>query len=148
VLKGGPAAALYGSQAANGVILITTKKGTVRQGIGVEFNSNFTVGSPSMYPDFQYVYGQGLDGVKPTTQAEAISSGRLSFGAKMDGEPYMQFDGVMRPYSPVHVKDNWNNFYRNSTNLTNTIAFSGGTTEQLVYRLSLSNLTAQAMELN
>src|SRR5690606_19441655 len=46
VLKGGPAAALYGSQAANGVILITTKKGTVRQGIGVEFNSNFTVGSP------------------------------------------------------------------------------------------------------
>jgi TonB-dependent SusC/RagA subfamily outer membrane receptor len=76
VLKGGPAAALYGSQAANGVILITTKTGTAQKGIGVEFNSNFTVGSPSMYPDLQYEYGQGLDGVKPTTKAQSISSGR------------------------------------------------------------------------
>lgn len=146
VLKGGPAAALYGSQASNGVILITTKSGKAQKGIGVEFNSNFTVGSPSMYPDLQYVYGQGLDGVKPTTKAQAISSGRLSFGAKMDGQPYIQFDGVMRPYSPVNVKDNWKNFYRPSTNLTNTIAFSGGTSPALTYRVSLSDLEAQAME--
>ncbi len=146
VLKGGPAAALYGSQASNGVILITTKSGKAQKGIGVEFNSNFTVGSPSMYPDLQYTYGQGLDGVKPKTKAEAISSGRLSFGAKMDGQPYVQFDGVMRPYSPVNVKDNWKNFYRPSTNLTNTIAFSGGTSPSLTYRVSLSDLEAQAME--
>lgn len=146
VLKGGPAAALYGSQASNGVILITTKKGVIQQGVGIEFNSNFTVGGPSMYPDFQYEYGQGLDGIKPRTQAEAISSGRLSFGAKIDGEPYIQFDGVMRPYSAVHVKDNWKNFYRPSTNLTNTIAFSGGTSQELVYRLSLSDLESKAME--
>jgi len=146
VLKGGPAAALYGSQASNGVILITTKSGKVREGIGVELNSNFTVGSPSMYPEFQYEYGQGLDGVKPTTQAEAISSGRLSFGAKIDNEPYIQFDGVMRPYSAVHVKDNWKNFYRPSTNMTNTVAFSGGSTPAFVYRLSLSDLEAKAME--
>lgn len=146
VLKGGPAAALYGSQASNGVILITTKSGKAQKGVGVELNSNFTVGSPSMYPDFQYEYGQGLDGVKPKTKTEAISSGRLSFGAKMDGQPYVQFDGVMRPYSPVNVKDNWKNFYRPSTNLTNTVAFSGGSTPQLTYRLSLSDLEAQAME--
>lgn len=146
VLKGGPAAALYGSQASNGVILITTKKGVIQQGVGIELNSNFTVGGPSMYPEFQYEYGQGLDGIKPRTQAEAISSGRLSFGAKIDGEPYIQFDGVMRPYSAVHVKDNWKNFYRSSTNLTNTIAFSGGTTPELVYRLSLSDLKSKAME--
>ncbi|MES2872626.1 MAG: TonB-dependent receptor plug domain-containing protein [Bacteroidota bacterium] len=117
VLKGGPAAALYGSQASNGVILITTKSGKLQKGVGVELNSNFTVGSPSMYPDFQYEYGQGLDGVKPKTKAEAISSGRLSFGAKIDGQPYVQFDGVSRPYSAVNVKDNWKNFYRPSTNL-------------------------------
>jgi len=146
VLKGGPAAALYGSQAANGVILITTKSGKAQKGLGVEFNSNFTVGSPSMYPDLQYVYGQGLDGVKPLTKAQAISSGRLSFGAKMDGQPYVQFDGVMRPNSPVNVKDNWKNFYRPSTNLTNTIAFSGGNSAALTYRVSLSDLEAQAME--
>jgi len=146
VLKGGPAAALYGSQASNGVILITTKSGKAQKGVGVEFNSNFTVGSPSMYPEFQYEYGQGLDGKKPTTKAEAISSGRLSFGAKMDGQPYVQFDGVMRPYSPVNVKDNWKNFYRPSTNLTNTLAFSGGSSPALTYRLSLSDLEAQAME--
>lgn len=146
VLKGGPAAALYGSQASNGVILITTKSGKVQKGVGVELNSNFTVGGPSMYPDLQYEYGQGLDGIKPRTKAEAISSGRLSFGAKMDGQPYVQFDGVMRPYSPVSVKDNWKNFYRPSTNLTNTVAFSGGSSRQLTYRLSMSDLESQAMD--
>lgn len=145
-LKGGPAAALYGSQAANGVILITTKQGKMQEGVGVEFNSNFTIGGPSMYPDFQYEYGQGLDGVKPKTQTEAISSGRLSFGAKIDDQPYMQFDGKMRPYSAVNVKDNWKNFYRPSTNVTNTLAFSGGNSSALFYRLSLSDLRAKAME--
>ena len=146
VLKGGPAAALYGSQAANGVILITTKKGRLQQGVGIEVNSNFTIGGPSMYPEFQYEYGQGLDGIKPRTKAESISSGRLSFGAKIDGQPYIQFDGVMRPYSAVNVKDNWKNFYRPSTNRTNTVAFSGGSSKELVYRLSLSDLKANAME--
>lgn len=146
VLKGGPATALYGSLASNGVILITTKKGKAQQGVGVDLNSNFSVGSPSMYPEFQYEYGQGQDGVKPKTKTEAISSGRLSFGAKMDGQPYVQFDGVMRPYSPVNVKDNWQNFYRPATNLTNTAAFSGGASESLTYRLSLADLRAQALD--
>ena len=99
-----------------------------------------------MYPDLQYIYGQGLDGIKPRTKAEAISSGRLSFGAPMDGQPYVQFDGVMRPYSPVDVKQNWQNFYRPSTNLTNNVAFSGGSSSALVYRLGLSDLRAAALE--
>ena len=146
VLKGGAAAALYGSQASNGVILITTKKGMVQKGIGVEVNSNFIVGTPSMYPDFQYIYGQGLDGVKPTTQAESISSGRLNFGAPIDGKPYIQFDGVMRPYSAVNVKENWKHFYRPATTLTNTVAFSGGSSAALTYRLSLSDLQARALQ--
>jgi TonB-linked SusC/RagA family outer membrane protein len=146
VLKGGPAAALYGSQASNGVILITTKKGKLQKGIGVDINSSYSVGSPSMYPEFQYEYGQGQDGIKPATKTLSISSGRLSFGAKMDGQPYIQFDGVMRPYSPVNVKDNWKNFYRPATNLTNTAAFSGGSSEALTYRLSLSDLESQALD--
>ena len=148
ILKGGPAAALYGSQASNGVILITTKKGAVQKGVGVEIGSNFMVGSPSMYPDLQYVYGQGLDGIKPTTQAQSISSGRLSFGAKIDNVTggYVQFDGVARPYSAVNVKQNWQNFYRPSTNLTNSVAFSGGNSNALVYRLGMSDLRANALE--
>ncbi|MDR2887621.1 MAG: carboxypeptidase-like regulatory domain-containing protein, partial [Bacteroidales bacterium] len=54
VLKGGTAAALYGSMAANGVILITTKSGQARQGIGVEFNSSFTFENPLAIPEWQY----------------------------------------------------------------------------------------------
>src|SRR5690606_29398523 len=54
VLKGGTAAALYGSRAANGVILITTKSGKAQQGIGIEFNSTYTMESPLAIPDYQY----------------------------------------------------------------------------------------------
>jgi TonB-linked SusC/RagA family outer membrane protein len=145
VLKGGAAAALYGSQAANGVILITTKQGTRSgQGIGIELNSNFTQGTINIFPDYQYEYGQGSLGVRPRNQGEAISTGRLSFGEEMDGQPYVQFDGVERPYSPVNVKDNIRNFYKNSTNWVNTIAFSGGS-ESILYRFSLSDLRSQSV---
>jgi len=146
VLKGGAAAALYGSQAANGVILITTKKGVkLTKGIGVELNSNFTVGSINIFPDYQYEYGQGNQTARrPSTQGEAISTGRLSFGVPMDGQPYTQFDGVERPYSPVHAKDNIKNFYRNSSNIVNTLSFSGGS-DRVTYRLSLSDLQSNAI---
>ncbi|HRP30365.1 MAG TPA: SusC/RagA family TonB-linked outer membrane protein [Agriterribacter sp.] len=147
VLKSGAAAALYGSQAANGVILITTKSGRVQKGIGVDFNSNLVYGTPSEYPNYQYEYGSGNDGVKPATQAAALSAGRLSYGAKMDGSMVVQFDGVERPYSPVKVKDNVNNFYRPSRNFTNTIAFYGGT-NAINFRLSASDLDAQAQTPN
>lgn len=147
VLKSGAAAALYGSQAANGVILITTKSGTVQKGIGVDFNSNIVYGTPSEYPNYQYEYGSGNDGVKPATQAAALSAGRLSYGAKMDGSMVVQFDGVERPYSPVKVKDNVNDFYRPSRNFTNTVAFYGGS-NAISFRLSASDLDAQAQTPN
>lgn len=145
VLKGGAAAALYGSQAANGVILITTKKGTRQQkGIGIELNSNFTLGTINIFPEYQYEYGQGSLGVRPQSQGEAISTGRLSYGEPMDGQPYVQFDGVERPYSPVNVKDNIKAFYRNSTNIVNTVSFSGGN-ESVLYRVSASDLQSGAI---
>lgn len=142
VLKGGAAAALYGSRAANGVILITTKKGRARQGIGIEINSTTTFEDVAVFPDWQYEYGQGFDGRKPLTQAEAVSSGRLSYGAKMDGQPYIQFDGEMRPYSPV--KDNIKDFYRMGSNFINSVAFSGGN-ESITYRLGVSNTDANSI---
>lgn len=147
VLKSGAAAALYGSQAANGVILITTKKGRAQDGIGIEFNSNLSVGTPSAYPNFQYEYGSGNDGVKPATKAAALSAGRLSYGAKIDGSPVVQFDGVVRPYSAVNVKDNINNFYRPSSDLTNSLAFTGGS-EKFNFRLSVSDLRSEAQTPN
>ena len=147
VLKSGAAAALYGSQAANGVILITTKKGKAQDGIGIEFNSNVSMGNPSVYPNFQYEYGSGNDGIKPATQAAALSAGRLSYGGKIDGSPVVQFDGVIRPYSAVNVKDNINNFYRPSSDLTNSLAFTGGS-EKFNFRLSVSDLRSQAQTPN
>ncbi|WP_277478897.1 SusC/RagA family TonB-linked outer membrane protein [Catalinimonas alkaloidigena] len=144
VLKGGAAAALYGSRAANGVILITTKRGKGQKGIGVEYNGNLTFDTPSMFPDYQYEYGQGFDGRKPLTQAEALSSGRLSFGAPMDGEPSIQFDGVERPYSPVNVKDNIKNFYRTGVTFVNTVALSGGS-DNVNFRLSLSDMDVESV---
>ena len=147
VLKGGAAAALYGSQAANGVILITTKKGSAQKGVGIEVTSDANFGSPSVFPKFQYEYGQGNDGVKPATAAAALSSGRLSYGAKMDGSMVMQFDGVMRPYSPFNVKDNIKNFYNTSQNITNTVAFNAGT-EKFRMRFSASDLRAKDQQPN
>jgi len=142
VLKGGPASALYGSRAANGVILITTKKGVAQKGLGIEFNSTSTFERPSTYPEWQYEYGQGVDGRKPTTQDEAIATGRLSYGAKMDGQPYVQFDGVERPYSPV--KNNPQQFYETGQTYINSLALYGGN-EDLKYRASVSNTDAQAI---
>ena len=142
VLKGGPAAALYGARASNGVILITTKKGKAQKGIGVEINSNFTFEDIALIPDWQYEYGQGVDGVKPETQTQAKSSGRLSYGAKMDGEPSIQFDGQMRPYSPQ--KDNLKNFYRTGTNYINSVAFTGGN-EVVNFRFGLNNTRSNSI---
>lgn len=147
VLKGGAAAALYGSQAANGVILITTKKGSAQKGVGIEVSSDANFGTPSVFPNWQYEYGQGNDGVKPATAAAALSSGRLSYGAKLDGSMVMQFDGVMRPYSAFNVKDNILNFYQTSQNFTNTAAFNAGN-DNLRMRLSVSDLTARDQQPN
>lgn len=137
VLKGGTAAALYGSRAANGVILITTKKGTVKKGIGLEYNSTATIDDVVDFTDWQYEYGQGDGGVKPTSQAQAISWGRRSWGAKMDGQQYTAFDGQQHAYSPQ--KNNIKNFYNTGFTFSNTVAFSGGT-EALNFRASLADI--------
>lgn len=142
VLKGGTAAALYGSRASNGVILITTKKGYARKGIGVDYNTTFTAEMPAVFPDYQYVYGQGDNGVKPASQSEAVTWGRRSWGAKMDGLPYIQFDGKEHPYSPQ--KDNIKNFYRTGSTYTNTVAFNGGS-EAINFRFSLSNTSSKSI---
>ena len=94
VLKGAPAAALYGSRADNGVIMITTKTKGKSKGIGVSFNSNYTIETPLDYTDYQKEYGQGENGVRPTTPNP--TSGQWSFGEKIEpGMTQIFFDNLL-----------------------------------------------------
>jgi TonB-linked SusC/RagA family outer membrane protein len=137
VLKGNTAAALYGARAANGVILVTTKSGKGRKGMGITFNSNLTTDQAVDLTDFQNQYGQGLDGKKFTTQTEALDNAVQIWGTKFDGANTIQFDGVQRPYSPLG--EGLNSFYRTGSTLNNSLAFSGGN-ETGNYRLAVSDL--------
>jgi len=151
VLKGATAAALYGSRAGNGAIIITTKSGQKGQGIGIEYNTNYAVSTALDYTDLQQEYGSGTwnatlgTGVRPATQGEATAQGMLGWGAKLDGEPQINFDGKSRPYSanPNRFKD----FYRDGTNFTNTVALSGGN-ERGSFRGSFSDLKSKGITPN
>jgi TonB-linked SusC/RagA family outer membrane protein len=144
VLKGQAASALYGSRASNGVILITTKSGK-KGDFSVDYNMNVMVDKAIDYTDFQYEYGQGLGGLKPATAASAQQSGRMSWGAKLDGSQVIQFDGKTYAYSAQ--QDNIKNFYRSGPSFTNTVAVSRGG-ENGAFRLSLSNLNNQSIVRN
>ncbi|HKH61961.1 MAG TPA: TonB-dependent receptor plug domain-containing protein, partial [Flavitalea sp.] len=109
ILKGASAAALYGSRAANGVILIATKKGSGRRGVSVEFNSNYVLETVQDLTDFQKSYGNGgYVGTSLQTQTAQVPKtidehwnngwGYNGWGPKMDGRPTVQFDGITRPY--------------------------------------------------
>lgn len=137
VLKGGNAAALYGARASNGVILITTKRGSKGKGMRVEVNSNFMAESIIQVTDWQYQYGHGTNGVAPTTQAGANGIPINSWGGKLDGRPVVQWDGVSRPYSAV--KDNLKKFYNTGTNFNNSVILSGGT-EKATFNFTMSDL--------
>ncbi|HEK22346.1 SusC/RagA family TonB-linked outer membrane protein [Mucilaginibacter sp.] len=141
VLKGQSASALYGSRAVNGVILITTKSGKKNSGFGIELNSNIQFDKPVDNTDFQQVYGQGIQGNKPTTLDAAQASGNLAWGSKMDGSDVMQIDGKMHKYSPVN---NYIDFYRTAPSFTNTVAFTNGGPNG-AFRLSLSDLRANSI---
>ncbi|RYY54616.1 MAG: SusC/RagA family TonB-linked outer membrane protein [Chitinophagaceae bacterium] len=119
VLKGAAASALYGSRAKGGVILITTKNGSGKGTI--EFNSNLVFDDVIDLTDWQYEYGNGANGVKPSTATAAFDAGNSSWGARLDGSSVVQFDGVSRPYSAQ--KGNLGRFYRMGNTFTNNVAF-------------------------
>ncbi len=135
VLKGATAAALYGSRAKDGVIIISTKTRGDSKGIGVTYNSNFTNDTPLDYTDYQYQYGQGENGIRPTTANP--TSGQWSFGEKFQpGMTQVLFDNVTVPYEPVYNRIS--KFYRNGTNFTNTVSISS-TSEKGGLTLSFAN---------
>ena len=145
VLKGNSAAALYGARAANGVILITTKGGSARKGVGVSFNSNLLMDMVIDRSDLQREYGYGTNGEKPVSQEAALNSGGSAWGARHDGSQVVQFDGVQRPYSDTGER--LNDFYRTGYTLTNTLGLEGGN-EIHTYRFSASNLTNEGVTPN
>ncbi|PSL47197.1 TonB-linked SusC/RagA family outer membrane protein [Chitinophaga niastensis] len=146
VLKGPNAAALYGSRASNGVILIKTKTGKdTNGGIGVTVTSGATFDKLLILPDFQNSYGQGNGGQFSYKDGKGggINDGvDESWGPKLDGRLIPQFfsNGQLAPFvaHPNNVKD----FYVTGYTLNNGLSV-GGTNEKLDYRFSYNN-TKQA----
>lgn len=143
VLKGATAAALYGSRAKNGAVIITTKSGKGKKGIGVSFNSNTTVQVPHFMWDLQKEYGQGYGNVRPQTQSFAAGHGQNHWGERYDGVPTIQFDGVERPYS--YVKDQvLKDFYQNGLSSSNNVSFSSGG-QNGSFRLGLTDTRSEGI---
>ena len=153
VLKGATAAALYGSRAANGVMLITTKSGVNKKKkyLGVTFNSNSSFDRVLHWPDFQEEYGQGdlktnRDGklfysYGDSEDGPASGNVALSFGPRMDGTLYYQYDPETNTMGTVRtpwVKRNHRKaFWRTGYTLTNSVAIDGST-EKSMMRLSFT----------
>jgi TonB-linked SusC/RagA family outer membrane protein len=141
VLKGATAAALYGSRAKDGVIMITTKSRGNGKGLGVTYNMNYTNETPLDFTDYQNEYGQGENGVRP--QAPNPTSGQWSFGEKFaPGMTQILFDGVSVPYVPQEGRIR--EFFRNGQNLTNTVSLSAGG-DKGGMNLSFSNMDSKGI---
>lgn len=137
ILKGNTAAALYGARAANGVVMITTKTGKARKGVGISFNTNITTDKALDFTDFQTTYGPGRDGAKPTLAADALDIGNNHWGSKLDGSQVIQFDGKTRPYSYNGL--GLNDFYQTGITANHSLALSGGN-QTGNYRFAFSDL--------
>ncbi|GAA4825334.1 SusC/RagA family TonB-linked outer membrane protein [Algivirga pacifica] len=143
VLKGPAAAALYGTRAAGGVILITTKTGGPAEGLGVEINSNVTFDTPMLLWSLQNDYGVGNNGTindgTPTTVVGTDWNATSSWGAKFGAgtSSYIDFDGESKSYQAY--ENNVEDFFQNGLTLTNGVSLSGGN-QEAGFRLSYANL--------
>lgn len=162
VLKGPNASALYGSRGSNGVILITTKSGGRREGVGVEFNTNTSVDYINLVPTFQNKYSTGYEGTNLYGRMVEIPAGSGNFYETLDswhqdhwGPPLDGRRMVVDPWRmpgeepraiPLTAQpvDNIRNFFDNGLTSTNTLTFTGGT-EASNARLSLSNMSASGI---
>ncbi|HMF72795.1 MAG TPA: SusC/RagA family TonB-linked outer membrane protein [Flavitalea sp.] len=139
VLKGNAAAALYGSRASTGAILVTTKSGSKlgKNKFEVSYNASYTIDQVKDLTDWQYEYGQGIGGKAPVSLQQVLAS-PANWGAKLDGSDVLQFDNKLRPY--VAQRDNVKNFYKDGSTLSNALSLSGRT-DNTNFRVSASNLS-------
>jgi TonB-linked SusC/RagA family outer membrane protein len=144
VLKGAGASAAYGSRGANGVILITTKKGTKRDGIGVSISSNYQITQAYLFPDMQNVYGQGAFGEYPSSilAVKGEEPYIWSWGPKMEGQTVTNYLGQEVPFVPQ--SNPYKDFYNNGSSLTTSVAFEGGNNETS-FRASVTNQNSKGI---
>ena len=169
VLKGPGAAALYGTRASNGVIIITTKDGSSQKGLGVSFNSSTFIETAFRLPDFQNQFGQGnsgqfefVDGLGGGTNdnityswGPALDQGILipqfdSPVALANGQIVRGGDVAVHGGAPISSTpfssqpDNLKNFYRTGYTTTNNLAISSGF-DQGSFRLSFTDLRNESI---
>lgn len=138
VLKGPNAAALYGSRAGNGVILVTTKKGANKSGFGVSYNGNFTWSSVSQAIKMQNRFGQGSNGAvnykrNASGDIEGLN-GELSFGPELDGHEEYNWYGTKSAYQ--YTGDKLRDYFKTGFSQFHTVAL-GNNSEKGHYRLSI-----------
>ncbi|WP_410220845.1 SusC/RagA family TonB-linked outer membrane protein [Pedobacter sp.] len=150
VLKGPAATALYGARGGNGAVIITTKSGSKRKGIGITLNSNSSFETINRWPDYQYEYGQGDQGQDlyysylATADGASTRSTSSAWGPKFDGQSYFQYDPVTRTTSATRLPwvaypDNRKDFFQTANTFLNSISFDGGS-DKTTARLSVTNL--------
>jgi TonB-linked SusC/RagA family outer membrane protein len=147
VLKGPSASAIYGSIGANGVILITTKSGRKKEGVGVELSSSVSMETPLVLPRLQNTYGMGGYGVYPPIDpVTGLPSGEYpwvwSYGPEMKGQLLTNWLGEPQPYTAQ--PDNYRDFFTTGWGLTNTLALDAGN-EKATTRVSFTDFRTQGL---
>lgn len=140
ILKGANAAALYGSRATNGVIVITTKRGGTGKGLGIQVSTSYTYDQRAYMPEFQNVFGGGGNPYFATNEnGEPVYNGDnyRSFGPRMDGTEVIWWDGVKRPYSPQ--PDNYRDIFKDGFTNNNSISITNGTDKNNI-RVAYTNM--------
>ncbi len=135
ILKGASGTALYGSSAANGVIIITTKKGKKSSKSQFTFNSSFSAEQPLRLVNYQNNYGQGING-------DAVLYENMSWGPGLDNRfrPWgHEVDGAIRVKAYQALNDNVKEFFEPGYAFNNSLTFSGGN-EQTTFYLSYANI--------
>lgn len=147
ILKGAKASVLYGSRGANGVVLITTKRGANTRGLGVTLSWQHAWEMPHSYIDWQNEYGEGESTDWPTLAPDAtfrpISKNRYSFGPKFDGTTLLRnWDGTDVLYQAY--PDNFDDLFQQGSTDTFSASISGGN-DRGNMRLSYTNMKYNGM---
>ena len=167
ILKGAAASALYGSEAANGVVMITTKKGKKGSGTHVDFSANLSFDKVAYMPEIQKEYGPGFDNwqLGGNDNQEALTGFRNTYfdrngntittpratpytwGPRYDSNKTVTyFDGTQRAYTPID-HNQWGDIFRTGVNQTYNLSLTNST-ERSNVRLSYTYNDAEAMQYN
>ncbi len=129
ILKGAAASALYGSRAANGVVIITTKSGQAANHVQLDFSSNVTFSSILRVPQFQETFGQGWSGIEDLTQngswVPAFDGKLRVWGNVVDNSQ------MLKPYNGV--PSNYQDFWEIGKTFNNSISLRGGNEKSNFY---------------